>query len=212
MFEIGSEKFKDLLATEPLPRIVTDIVFKGTPYILKDAPNALATIKTHLASALPLAESNIAIIGSAKMGFSLDPENFPRQFSDASDIDVLIVDERLFDKIWSCLLDWHYDRDIHGTNWDERHWISERRKSIYWGWLAPADLQIGRGINASYLLRPIRDLRTAWFNAFKTLSRLPELSRRDVSGRLYRTWDHAVRYQVDGLRKIKLKLQSQKGG
>ena len=38
--------------------------------------------------------------------------------------------------------------------------------------------------------------------AFHGLSQYPEFAQRTISGRLYRTWDHAMRYHAHGLRQI----------
>ncbi len=206
MSEIGPDKFSNMVLTMPLDRVVREVLFAGTPFVFKDSPQTMDEIATLLAEALSVKKENIVIIGSAKMGFSLDPENYPRAFRPDSDIDIIVVDDKLFDAIWHSLLVWHYFRDQMGTNGDERRWIGARQKTIYWGWMEPRDFVIERGICSTYLLKSMRDLRTNWFNAFQNLSRHQALARWDVSGRLYRTWDHAVHYHVDGLEKIKVKL------
>ncbi len=205
---LSQAEFRQHLLSRPLADIVTDLVFKGIPYVFRDNPELFQTLTGHLCDRLSLIQENVTVIGSAKLGFSLAPDTFPAPFSETSDIDVLVVDEKLYDDIWYSLLEWHYYRDARGLNTDERRWVGETRKRLYWGWIYPDDLVVPRGIYAGYLLRPVRDLRTRWFDAFRSLSRYPPLARRDISGRLYRTWKHAHLYHVDSLEQLKTRLAS----
>jgi hypothetical protein len=158
----------------------------------------MALLKRHLCAALPLNEDNIGVVGSAKVGFSLSPDSFFRPFSEDSDIDVLIVDERLFDTIWSTILRWHYPRRLWLDAATDRNWAGDRRKDLYWGWFTPHRIRFN-GLTLPEMLKPVRDLSTSWFNAFRSLSEYREFSHRDISGRLYRTWDHARLYHEHGL-------------
>ena len=103
-------EFKSALLSRPDNEVLQEYVFSGDPYAFCDQPNALHNLRTHLSKALSVDENNIVIVGSAQAGFSLSPDNFPRRFSDGSDIDVAVVDERLFDTVWHTLLKWHYPR------------------------------------------------------------------------------------------------------
>jgi hypothetical protein len=148
-----------------------------------------------------LNENNVVIVGSAQVGFSLSPDTFFRPFSEDSDIDVLVVDEQLFDTIWAATLRWHYPRRswLDGSDWE---WARLRQKELYWGWLTPNRMRFN-GLTLPEMLKPVRDASTNWFNAFRSLSRYNEFSRRDVSGRLYRTWEHARLYHESGLSQIR---------
>lgn len=44
--------------------------------------------------------NNIGIAGSAKLGFSLNPTKNFRNFNDTSDVDIIIVSQRLFNEFW----------------------------------------------------------------------------------------------------------------
>jgi len=194
-------EFKTALLTRPLNEIVDNYIFSGEPFAFRNQPTALATLRGHLSSTLPLNENNVVIVGSAQVGFSLSPDTFFRPFSNSSDIDVLVVDEQLFDTIWKTMLRWHYPRRwwLDGSDWK---WAKLRQKELYWGWFTPDKLRFD-GLTLPEILKPVRDLSTGWFNAFRSLSRYREFSRRDVSGRLYRTWEHAHLYHESGLYEIR---------
>ena len=62
-------------------------------------------------------------------------------------------------------------------------WNQRRRNDLYWGRLVPHEIRY-EGLSFPQVLRPIRNISTAWFNAFKGISMLPDFSGRDVHGRL----------------------------
>lgn len=198
------DQFKNILLSKPLDWIVETYIFEGTPYVFRSKPRLSEALHLHLKSNLHLEKENIVIVGSAKTGFSLNPDTFPRKFSDKSDIDVVVIDEKLFDEVWTTMLKWNYPRrgQLYGIDWE---WAKKRREDLYWGWFMPDKISFG-GLSLPSVLKPLRNISTNWFNAFKSLSRYPEFADRNISGRLYRTWRHALLYHVDGLRQIKEKI------
>jgi hypothetical protein len=78
-------------------------------------------------------------------------------------------------------------------------WATARRKELYWGWFVPNQVRFN-GLSLPAALKPIRDCSTLWFNTFQALTKYPDFSKRDVNGRLYRTWDHVRLYHAEGLR------------
>ncbi len=173
-------------------------------------PKSAHILVNHLRRALQVSADNVIVVGSAKIGFSLSPDTFPRAFSEQSDIDVLVVDERLFDSVWYTLLKWNYPRRaaLFGEDWE---WTKRRRNDLYWGWFVPNRIRFS-GLSLPSFLKPVRDFSTLWFNTFRALTRYPEFAKRDVSGRLYRTWDHARLYHADGLRQLRDTLTQQQKG
>ena len=168
------------------------------------------TLKAHISKSLDVRPNDVVVIGSARTGFSLAPDNFPRRFSKYSDIDVLIVNQNMFDIIWHTLLAWHYPRrfTLPEPDWN---WLRGRRDEVYWGRMEPGQVQY-TGISFPETLVPMRDLSAKWFNTFQSLSRFPELMSRRITGRLYRTWDHAMAYHVFSLNLIKKLIEEQNKG
>ncbi len=199
------EEFKDLLRQETPEKIAEDHILRGDVYIAQKHPYVLNTLRRHLCPRFGLEQENVIIVGSAKMGFSLDPNSFPRSFSENRDIDVLVVSETLFDTYWHTMLRWHYPRRperLPQSDWD---WVMLRRQDLYWGWFHPDKIGY-EGLTFPDVLKPLRDLKANWFSSFKSLSLYPEFSGREVNGRLYRTWEHALLYQASGLRRIQIQL------
>lgn len=205
--------FEELVLTRPGDQLVADYILKGPPYVFRKDAVALDVLRSHLAGRLSISKSSILVIGSAKTGFSLNPQNYPRPFGDTSDIDVVVIDEALFDQAWGTLLKWNYPRRIVPLGRVDGTWASMRRKDVYWGWFTPHTIQF-EGISSPEVLHPLRDLSTRWFDAFRSLAEYthhPELARRDVSGRLYRSLNHVALYHEEGLRLLRLSVQRRRG-
>lgn len=154
------EEFRAILVSRQLEAIVREYVFQGPAFVFGDRPSAMALLRQHLRANLTVKEENVVIVGSAKIGFSLNPDNFPRLFSEESDIDVLIVDERLFDRVWLTLLRWQHPRRIMGLDRPYHEWARVRRKEIYWGWFMPDKIRFD-GLELPDVLKPLRSDPTA---------------------------------------------------
>jgi len=205
------ETFKAELLSEAPEDLVRRYVFAGTPYAFRNTPDDLRALRTHLCDELPLTPENVIVVGSAQTGFSLSPEKFPRQFHSGSDIDVLVVDPSLFDKVWVTILEWHYPRRglrLPQLDWD---WKQKRTTELYWGWFVPSEIAF-EGLTLPQVIKPLRDISTKWFNAFRSLGHLAQFASRDVKARLYRSWEHAMLYHVAGLKTISQRLRAAKKG
>jgi hypothetical protein len=203
---LSVDEFKYAVLNTSLDLIVQQHIVEGVPYAFRDTPEAGDLLTKHLCKAMGFSEHNVVIVGSAKVGYSLNPDNFPRGFSDSSDIDVVVVSPELFDRVWMTLLSWHYPRRLVDLGRVEGDWARLRRKDIYWGWLVPDEIRY-EGLSFPDVLKPLRDISTKWFNTFQSLSLYPEFAARKVSGRLYRTWDHVLRYHMEGLRLLRERIQ-----
>jgi hypothetical protein len=196
------EEFKTLLRTSDLLQIAEDHILTGLPYAFKDHPRSMNIIQRHLTARLPLKSENIIVVGSARLGFSLNPDGYFNSFNDASDIDIIVIDADLFDMVWSTILDWHYPRKYTKLPESDWGWVGERKKDIYWGWIVPHAIRY-KGLSLPSALKPIRDFKTSWFNAFQSFSLYDEFVSRTMNSRLYRTRDHALKYHVHGLRGLR---------
>jgi hypothetical protein len=200
-----SQEFAEVLRATRLEDVVDEYLFQGHPYVFRRSPRDFETLRQHLHDALGISAEAVLVVGSGKLGFSLRPDTFGRPFNRRSDVDVVVVSEDLFDRIWRTLLSWNYPRRYKLG--PDQKWANARMDDLYWGWFRPHRMRFG-GLLFPDALRPLRDISTAWFNAFRALSLYPEFTRWEIKGRLYRTWEHARLYHVDGLRQIRDVLSS----
>ncbi len=120
--------------------------------------------------------TSVFVVGSAKLGFSIAPKKRYMAFDDnKSDIDLVIVSDRLFDQVWQEF----YEAKANDIWWEHRKAFL---KYLFAGWLRPDFFP---------------DVRTAtgdgWFEFFASISKVQPAK---VNGALYRTWAFFESYQA----------------
>jgi hypothetical protein len=78
--------------------IVQRFVTIGDPFILSVSEHV--ELKHRIASQFGIHHSNILVVGSGKLGFSIAPKKRWRVFGETSDIDVAIVSHDLYELVW----------------------------------------------------------------------------------------------------------------
>lgn len=154
-------------------------------------------IKVMIASQLNLSVNEIAIVGSAKLGFSITPKpgkmfrDFCPEHQDEkeiSDIDMGIVNAELFNKLWKAYYDLKY---LRGLPKKDYYYLSQ---NIFKKFLM---------INPEIREHPILE---EWFKKIepcvKDLQTLYGI-RHDVNYRVYESWDAMKKYHVAGLSSLK---------
>jgi hypothetical protein len=208
------DEFERILLASPLEGIVENQILQGEPFAFRQDPEALNLLRRHLATELGIQPEQAIVVGSARVGFSLNPDNYPRPFAPDSDIDVAVIDEAIFDSAWHTLLAWNYPRRLSKLGRPDGDWAYQRRKDVFWGWFTPDEIRYD-GISFPDALEPLRDLSARWFDAFRAFSQYvdhPEIARREVRGRLYRTSTHLFKYHWEGLRLIKRIVELKRAG
>jgi hypothetical protein len=202
------EEFKAQLVMSgtALDQIVQNHVFTGDVFAFQSSPRAYDVLRQTLARNLGVPSNDVAVVGSGKLGYSQHPERFPSPFNVRSDIDVIIVHSQRFDELWHHLLRWSYPRAHNRLPDHLFRWRCDRRDEIYTGYLQPGAISVPR--SDSKLVKIIRGISMHWFNTLQSLSLHQEFANRDVKARLYRTWEHAMHYHVDGLYQLRARLSS----
>lgn len=195
-------EFRHDLLRRRTATVVSERILEGDPFIFSDARDVYDSLVHDLSNNLSVAQGSIVAVGSAKLGFSVHPDKFPRPFGPNSDIDIAVIDHALFDRIWHAIIDWHYPRKGEPLPRTEQEWVRLRRRDIYWGLFHPDKIRF-RGLALPQALVPLRDLSVSWFDTFRRASLSTGLTAHTVSGRLYRSREHAMMYQVAGLRRIR---------
>lgn len=180
------------------------LVDDTVPYVFDARPQSWAAFRDQLAQKLDVGVGEIRIVGSGRFGFSLKPGNKFRDFRDTSDIDVVIVNSVRFDELWLALLRAAYPRAEAVSLLPT--WLAKRRNELYTGWLSPLKIKIDLKIFPRGA--PVMAFNAKWFNALKGASQLPTRRHEDISGRLYRTWEHAALYHRSSLSALRATLNS----
>ncbi len=117
---------------------------------------------------------------------------------DDSDVDVIVADATLFDRLWGLLLEWRYPWHLRRWSEAEGEWGLRLAENFMAGHCVPQDIR-RIPVGAERHRRELRMIAHNWFSAFKSTSTRPELGFRDYKGRLYRSWTFATKYHVSGL-------------
>ncbi len=101
---------------------------EGIPYAFRMKPALYEEVRSWLATRIGVDPKEISIIGSARIGQSLSPDDQGRPFGDTSDLDLLVVSASLFKEIVDDFNKWVYDYETHAVSprndrerrfWDE---------------------------------------------------------------------------------------------
>ena len=181
--EIG--QFKADLAVQDLRKLLRRRVVTGPAYIYPDHSQHYELCEA-VAEHLGVHPAKVLIVGSAKLGFSIAPQKRYRPFGDKSDIDVVVVDEALFDRVWL---------EVHRATESQILWADHGRfaKYLLRGWIRP-DLFPDVG----------GDVVGNWWSVFSGLSKAAGLK---VAGAVYRNWYFLEAYQMRALTDCRSNLE-----
>jgi len=205
------ERFNDLLKQASLEEVVDLYILSGPCSAYNRIPNQYNLLKRSIANSLGTSADNVFIVGSAKLGFSFNPDYYPRPFSwRSSDLDVMIIDSRLYNEIWVQITEWRYDLKNHIPTLDWQWFFPVLKNDVSFGWLNPLKFapktktKLGKE-------RPLKELRVKWNSAFQslTIDRRIKIPKKGVTGLLYNSWEHARLRQTDRLERVKKTLDSE---
>jgi hypothetical protein len=122
--------------------------------------------------------TDVFMVGSAKMGFSLAPTKRFRHFRDKSDIDLAIINHDLYKRIW---------HEVHaykesGADWPEQ---ATFEKYLSWGWIRPDKLPR----SASF------EFANEWWDFFRGLQASRAAGPYKIAAALYHDFPFFVKYQ-----------------
>lgn len=179
---LNPNKFLEYRLLETIPH-----VFSG------NFPNYLYW-KSKLSSSIKVDSKAILIIGSSCLGISINPNKNFKLFDETSDIDIAIISQYFFD------VSWRHIRNIgskyHSYNPVIQSSIKDHQdRLIYWGTIATDKIL------------PILPFNTEWTNAVKIMKNIEPTKDRVINFRIYKDFESLRSYQINGLEKLRLKLQ-----
>lgn len=88
------EMIADEIMAIPIPWFFTN------QFAQDDAIQKFADFRVYMAKKFKIPPTDVFICGSALLGFSLSPQKDFAIFNDKSDIDIVIISKKMFDKFW----------------------------------------------------------------------------------------------------------------
>lgn len=116
------------------------LIISNFCYAFKIKPIVYEQITQYISDKFNVSKSNIVLIGSARTGFAIDPENYGRKFSEESDLDFAIIDKEVFKssvvdfKLWKSRTEKNeYEEKVRNKYWTEN--LSNLRFQIKKGFI-----------------------------------------------------------------------------
>jgi hypothetical protein len=187
---MDKELFFQEIKEKDLSFIASKWLIERVPFIFNENFDNYINWKEELAEQIDVDSRAITMIGSACVGFSLNPNKNFHIYNDESDIDIAIISQYHFDQAW------HFLRGLGADFYKlepiiRNSIIDHRQKYIYWGTIAT---------NNMLAIFPFGKL---WTISLSNMAKIPPTEDRDIRVRVYRDFDSLRAYHIDNLEKIR---------
>jgi hypothetical protein len=171
--------FKSDLTNMSISTIVRKHITFGDCYVFENGK--YFDLKAEVADHFEIHPSEILLVGSAKLGFSIAPRKRYRPFGDQSDIDIAIVSPPLFEKIWQQVFDYQDNISYFWPRDDE----IDFKHFLFTGWIRPDKLPPARSFS----------FRKEWWDFFLSLTSTGVYGPYKITAGLYKSWYYLEKYQ-----------------
>ncbi len=182
------KKFKaDLLALPPEGVFRRHLILRNPTVISEDSYYRL---KEAIVARFELNFTDVLMVGSGKLGFSIKPGRRWQAFADRSDIDIAIVSHRLFESFWNQL----HEYFAQGGDWPNRR---DFTKYFFRGWIRPDKFPPTERFQ----------LATEWWEFFNELSQQETNGKYQIRGGLYYSWRFLETYHCKCIKDCRNSLE-----
>ena len=140
-------------------------------------------LKSEVSDRFRVHPSEVVVVGSGKLGFSIAPSKRYRIFGDESDIDLAIVSTTLFEQIWTDVFEYTNE----GESWQDE---KEFKDYLFRGWVRPDKLPPA---NKFAFCRE-------WWDYFRGLERQGRYGDYKIRAGIYKSWRFLESYQTSAVR------------
>jgi len=168
-------------------------ILHGTPYVFDGREDEYFSFKRRLCTGLAIHHTDIFIVGSAKLGFSPNKKTL---FTADSDIDVAIVSEQLFERIFELASIFQYSLRAQSVTLGMRQTKQYHSflRYLVMGWARPDSLPHHA---------PCIEFKTNWFDFFTDISHgRSEVGNFSVSAGVFKSLSHLERYTIESMCKV----------
>lgn len=184
--------------TEKKSTFIQRHLVHGTPFVFDGDENRYFDFRNRIARKFAIQYHEVFIVGSSKLGFSYQKNT---AFTLESDIDVVIVNELLFDKYHKAISDYQYelDRFIQSRTVGEMQQYEKFLKYFVKGWMRPDYIPTSFNIEL---------LRDEWFEYFRSISNgKSEVGNYQVNGGLFKSMHFFEKYHLQSINREYDKLK-----
>ncbi|MBD2767516.1 hypothetical protein IC235_06385 [Hymenobacter sp. BT664] len=182
--------FKNDLLSLSNTQLVNKYYLSGGSFALDDSMHH--QIREKVANHFQVDFSKVFLVGSAKLGFSIKPKRRFLPFRDESDIDIVIISQDLYERIWQEL----YSFERNGGYWEQSHSFKEYH---FKGWMRPDKLPLETSF-----------IRTRmWWDFFEGISGSGEFGPYRIRGGLYHSRFFFENYQNQCFEQCRTQLNNE---
>lgn len=157
---------------------VEEHLFSGVPFVFSETPSYYADVRSEVANLLDVSSDELLLIGSAKLGFSLNPDHLLRPFGPKSDLDFVVIAGEKFDAAALELVARASEFTLVGD--DEKRRLKKSKENVFNGFLRPDQLPL------------TCTLSREWFPRLAGPFRHPLARRHPVKAWLFKSREHAA--------------------
>ena len=106
---------------------INHLIVNNVMFAFKNQPLLYENLTQYLGDKLSISKDKLKLIGSAKTGFSISPNpDYGKKFSDKSDLDFAIIDERVFFQFVSEYKQWKkkFDNGDYPKEAQNKYWLA----------------------------------------------------------------------------------------
>lgn len=170
------DSFKADLSSLDDTQVVNKYYLSGSAFALTD--DGHFKLRQTVATQFQVEYTDVFLVGSAKLGFSIKPSRRFQPFADKSDIDVVIVSRNLFERVW---------QEVYAFSNSGGYWPKMKTFKDYHfeGWIRPDKLP----------LEPSFIFTRTWWDFFEHLSGGGTFGPYRIRGGLYYSRFFLEQYQ-----------------
>lgn len=191
------ENFREIIIesddSEKQLLFIQKFLFHGIPAVFKDREDDYFEFRNQIASKFGVGFHEVFIVGSAKLGFSYYKGT---QFNYDSDIDVVIVNEKLFEEFYFKITEYQYqlDRQYKTVDLKELKVYSDFLRYLVKGWMRPDKLPTSFQVNL---------LKSEWFDFFESISYgRSEVGNYKVTAGLFKNFEYLEKYYTRSIEDV----------
>ncbi|MBN2315864.1 MAG: hypothetical protein JXM79_18190 [Sedimentisphaerales bacterium] len=185
--------FQSDLLKKDLEEVVQKYLFDGFPFCFQEDPGVFYDFRKNVCDNFRIHQQNFAIVGSAKVGFSLSPEKYGNSFSDSSDIDIVLVSDELFEELWLKLIEFKHTTLFRLDSTIQIR-FQQLQKMLFYG-----TIRFDKLTNDFPVAKE-------WWEYFNKVSKDERFGPRRVRAAFFKGWKHVSYYYEESLRKLRQTL------
>jgi hypothetical protein len=162
-------------------------IFEPVPYVFEEDMDSYIDWKGTLGDQIDVDPRAIAVIGSAGVGVSLNPDKGLKAFDSSSDIDVAVVSFHHFDVAWRSLRSMSSAALFKLNKRQRSSYRAHEMKYIYWGTVA------------TDRLLEFLPFAQSWVPGLSHMASLSPTRGRDIKARIYRDFESLRAYQLSSV-------------